>query len=73
MHHAHPAGLRAHFTRGITSSMMLLRGISVEDICLAASWTSTSTFVRSYLRDMTANSVSHSVLGARSEATSSAE
>eukprot|EP00064_Thunnus_orientalis_P014250 superscaffoldBa00002455_g14292 len=46
---APPVGLSAHSSRGITSSMALFRGVLVEDICLAASWSSTSTFVQSNL------------------------
>ncbi|KAM3864025.1 uncharacterized protein ACN63O_011921 [Diretmus argenteus] len=47
-----PVSLRAHSTSGIASSMALLRSVSVEDICMAASWSATYTFVQSYLRDM---------------------
>ncbi|KAM3864887.1 transmembrane protein 132C-like [Diretmus argenteus] len=42
--------------------MALFRGVTVEDICMAASWSSTSTFVQAYLRDVTASSVAHTVL-----------
>ncbi|KAK7910458.1 hypothetical protein WMY93_015142 [Mugilogobius chulae] len=56
-----PAGLRAHSTRSVAASTALLRGVSVEDICLAASWSSSSTFVQSYLLDVATGSVAHSV------------
>ncbi|KAG8001411.1 hypothetical protein GBF38_007058, partial [Nibea albiflora] len=46
-------------------------GVSVEDVCLAASPYLTLAFVQSYLKDMTAGSVSHSVLGAQSGENSS--
>ncbi|XP_067357562.1 uncharacterized protein [Channa argus] len=59
-----PEGIRAHSTRGIASSVALLRGVSVEDICLAASWSSTCSFVRFYLRDVSRPSLSSSVLSA---------
>lgn len=49
----------------------LFSGVSVEDICLAAS--GSSTCVQSYLRTMTADSVSHSMPGALSEGTSSGD
>ncbi|KAK7909772.1 hypothetical protein WMY93_014456 [Mugilogobius chulae] len=57
-----PALIRAHSTRGVATSTAMLRGVSLEEICLAASWSSSSTFVQSYLLDVTAQSVAHSVL-----------
>lgn len=62
-----PMGPRLHSTGGVVASTSLFRDVSVNDICLAASWFSTSTFVQSYLRDTTAGSVSHSVPGTPSE------
>lgn len=38
---APPVGLRAHSTRGYASLRVLFWGVSVEDICPAASWSST--------------------------------
>ncbi len=32
-----PRGLKAHSTRGMATSWALLRGVSVQDICSAAS------------------------------------
>ncbi|XP_029958238.1 uncharacterized protein LOC115396492 [Salarias fasciatus] len=58
-----PAGLRAHSTRGVAASWALFRGVSVEEICAAASWASPHTFTRFYNLDVTAPSVSHAVLG----------
>ncbi|KAK2898066.1 hypothetical protein Q8A73_014446 [Channa argus] len=66
-----PEGIRAHSTRGIVSSVALLRGVSVEDICLAASWSSTCSFVQFYLRDVSRPSLSSSVLSAPQSAHSS--
>lgn len=48
---APPQGLTAHSTRGVTTSWALFRGISVQDICAAASWASPQTFVRFYRQE----------------------
>uniref|UniRef100_A0AAV2LM58 Tyr recombinase domain-containing protein n=1 Tax=Knipowitschia caucasica TaxID=637954 RepID=A0AAV2LM58_KNICA len=61
---APPVGFRSHSTRGMAASTALLRGASVEDVCRAASWASSSSFVRSYLSDVSDRSVAHSVLSA---------
>ena len=61
-----PQGVRAHSTRGMATSWALFRGVSVTDICAAASWSSPHTFVRFYRLDVTAPSVAHSVLSAGS-------
>ena len=58
---APPQGLRTHSNRGVAASWALLQGVSVEDICATASWT---TFVRFYSLDMTEATVAHSVLNA---------
>lgn len=58
-----PAVVRAHSTRGVSTSTALFRGASVEEVCMAASWSSSSTFVQSYLLDVAAGSVAHAVLG----------
>ena len=47
--------------------MGLFRGVSVGDVCAAASWSSPHTFVRFYCLDVTGPSVAHSVLSAGSE------
>ena len=62
-----PETIRAHSTRGISSSVALQRGMPMEDICTAASWASPCSFIRFYLRDMSRLSMTHSVLGALSE------
>ncbi len=41
-----PLSLRAHSTRGVASSQALFRGVPLEDICVAAGWSSPHTFVR---------------------------
>ncbi len=47
-----PLSLRAHSTRGVASSQALFRGVPLEDICVAAGWSSLSTFVRFYNLDV---------------------
>ncbi len=47
-----PLSLRAHSTRGIASSQALFRGVPLEDICVAAGWSSPHTFVRFYNLDV---------------------
>ncbi|XP_073320639.1 uncharacterized protein [Pagrus major] len=61
-----PQGVRAHSTRGMAASWALFKGVSVSDICTAASLSSPHTFVRFYRLDVTAPSVAHSVLSAGS-------
>ena len=61
-----PVGLRAHSTRGVSASWALYKGISVQDVCTAASWSSPSTFARFYNLDVSEPSVAHAVLGAAS-------
>ncbi len=43
-----PLRLRAHSTRGVTSSWAMARGASLTDICRAAGWTTPNTFARFY-------------------------
>ena len=57
-----PVGLRAHSTRGVSASWALYKGISVQDVCMAASWSSSSTFARFYNLDVSEPSVAHAVL-----------
>ncbi len=59
-----PAGVHAHSTRGMSASWALFRGVSVEDVCAAASWASPHTFVCFYRLDVTAATVARSVLTA---------
>ncbi len=47
-----PLSLRAHSTRGVASSQALLIGVPLEDICVAAGWSSPHTFVRFYNLDI---------------------
>ncbi len=47
-----PLSLRAHSTRGVASSQALFRGLPLEDICVAAGWSSMHTFVRFYNLDV---------------------
>ncbi len=47
-----PLSLRAHSTRGVVSSQALFRGVPLEDICVAAGWSSPHIFVRFYNLDI---------------------
>ncbi len=47
-----PLSLRAHSTRGVASSQALFRGVPLEDICVAAGWSSLHTFVKFYNLDV---------------------
>ena len=58
-----PESLRAHSTRGVSTSWALSRGASVHEICEAANWSSPMTFVTFYCLDVPASSVAHAVLG----------
>ncbi|MED6275457.1 hypothetical protein CHARACLAT_026755 [Characodon lateralis] len=51
--------LRGHPTRGIPSSTVLHGGMTVEDICTTASWSSLRSFIRVYLWDVSAFSMSY--------------
>ncbi len=44
--------LRAHSTRGVASSQALFRVVPLEDICVAAGWSSPHTFVKFYNLDV---------------------
>nr|XP_043888269.1 uncharacterized protein LOC122773567 [Solea senegalensis] len=59
-----PQGLRAHSTRSIAASWALFRGVSVQDICAAASWATPHTFVKFYRLDVSGPSLAQVVLGA---------
>ncbi|KAK5882516.1 hypothetical protein CesoFtcFv8_021095 [Champsocephalus esox] len=58
-----PTGLRAYSTHGLATSWALFKGVSIQDICAAASWSSSLTFVRFYRLDVSAPSVARAVLG----------
>ncbi len=47
-----PLDIRAHSTRGVASSTALFRGVPLEDICMAAGWSSPHTFVKFYNLDV---------------------
>ena len=60
----HPEKLHAHSTQGVSSSWALLKGVSVEEICKAASWSSRHTFIRFYMLDVAEPSFLQGVLQA---------
>ncbi len=47
-----PLHIRANSTRAIASSGAWSRGMSIQDICLAAGWSSQNTFARFYKLDV---------------------
>ncbi len=47
-----PLSVRAHSTRSVASSQALFRGVPLEEICVAAGWSSPHTFVRFYNLDL---------------------
>ncbi len=47
-----PLHIRAHSTRAIASPRAWSRGMSIQDICLAAGWSSQNTFARFYKLDV---------------------
>nr|XP_061795427.1 uncharacterized protein LOC133586985 [Nerophis lumbriciformis] len=48
-----PSGVRCHSTRGVATSWAALKGVPLEDICAAASWSAPGTFFRFYCLDVT--------------------
>ncbi len=56
-----PQGVVAHSTRGVDTSWALFRGASLEDVCAAAGWSSSMTFVKLYRLDV-ATTVTSTVL-----------
>ncbi len=56
-----PQGVVAHSTRGVATSWALFRGASLEDVCAAAGWSSSMTFVKFYRLDV-ATTVASTVL-----------
>lgn len=46
--HSLPVGLKAHSTRSVSTSWAVMRGVSLETVCAAASWVSPTTFTRFY-------------------------
>ncbi len=57
-----PPGLRAHSTRGMSTSWVIFKGVMLQDICEAASWSSLHTFARFYKLDVTVQTLAHAVL-----------
>ena len=57
-----PAGLRAHSTRAMASSWAVAKGVSIQEVCVAANWSSSSTFATFYRLDVPAPTGVHSVL-----------
>ncbi len=57
-----PPGLHAHSTRGMSTSWALFKGVTLQDICEAASWSSPHTFARFYKLYVTAQTLAHAVL-----------
>ncbi|KAG8566962.1 hypothetical protein GDO81_013445 [Engystomops pustulosus] len=47
-----PSSLKAHSTRAMSASWAERRGASLEQICKAATWASTSTFIKHYRLDL---------------------
>ncbi len=47
-----PLSVRAHSTRSVASSQALFRGVPLEEICVAAGWSSPHTFIRFYNLDL---------------------
>ncbi|KAJ7326746.1 hypothetical protein JRQ81_016505 [Phrynocephalus forsythii] len=46
-----PLGIRAHSTRAMASSAAFLKGVPLDDICQAATWSTPDTFVTHYRVD----------------------
>ncbi len=47
-----PLHIRGHSTRAMASSWAWSRGMSIQDICVAAGWSSENTFARFYRLDV---------------------
>lgn len=47
-----PIGVHAHSTRSLASSWAWAKGMSIQDICFAAGWSSRNTFARFYNLDI---------------------
>ena len=57
-----PGVIKAHSTRGTSTSVALLKGVGVDEICSSAAWATPNTFIKHYLMDVASGSVAHSVL-----------
>lgn len=49
-----PKRLRTHSTKGLAASRVLFKGMCLQDICAAVSWSSPLTFVQFYMLDVSA-------------------
>ena len=58
-----PEGIKAHSTRGVSASWAVTRGVSIQEVCEAANWSTPSTFATFYSLDVAGPSVAHAVLG----------
>ena len=58
-----PEGLRAHSSRAQATSWALFRGVSIQEVCDAANWSSGLTFADFYSLDVAAPSLATAVLG----------
>ena len=47
-----PLKVQAHSTRSMAASMALISGVSLQEVCDAAGWSSPHTFVRFYNLDV---------------------
>lgn len=56
-----PKGVVAHSTRGMGASWALFKGASLEEVCVAAGWSSSLTFAKFYRLDL-AKTVSSTIL-----------
>lgn len=57
-----PEGLQAHSTRGLAASWALFRGVFLQDVCAAASWSSPLSFVCFYMLNVSAPCVGCEIL-----------
>lgn len=59
-----PSRVVAHSTRGMAASWALFKAASLEDVCDAAAWASSSTFDRFYILNLLASTIPSVVLRA---------
>lgn len=52
----------AHSTTGMATSWALCQGVSDTDVCVTAGWVTPHTFTRFYELDVTAPTLSHTVV-----------
>ena len=65
-----PTGLRAHSSRAQATSWALFKGVSLQEVCDAANWSSGLTFADFYSLDVAAPSLAQAVLGVADTAVS---